>query len=36
MTEQELDGAHIRALLQQVNRKGVPQAVWSDGFGNAA
>jgi hypothetical protein len=33
MAEQELDGAYIRALLQQVNGKGVAEAVWSNGFG---
>ena len=35
MTEQQLDGAHIRALLEQVNCKAMPHGVRGNGFGNA-
>jgi|SRR6516164_550681 hypothetical protein len=36
MTEQQLDGAHIGALFQQVNGKGVAHGMWCDRLSNAA
>jgi hypothetical protein len=35
MTEQQLDGAHVRALLEQVNCEAVSHGVCANGFGNA-
>ena len=36
MAEQQLNGADISALLQQVHRKAMPQGMRRDGFANAA
>jgi hypothetical protein len=36
VAQQQLDGAHVGALLQQVRGKCMPQTMRSDGFGNAA
>src|SRR5712664_654766 len=34
MAEQELNGADVGALFQQVNREGMTQRMWGDGFRN--
>jgi hypothetical protein len=36
MAEQELNGADVGALFQQVNREGMSQRMWRDGFRNLA
>ena len=36
MAQQQLDAAHVDAVLQQMNSEGVPQRMRGDGFGNAA
>jgi hypothetical protein len=36
MAKQQLDGAHVGALLQQVHGEGVTQGVRRDGLGNVA
>jgi hypothetical protein len=35
MAKEQLDRAQISARLQQVNREGVTQRMWRDGFGDA-
>jgi hypothetical protein len=34
MTEQQLDGAHIGTLFQQVDGKGMAHGMWGNWFGN--
>jgi hypothetical protein len=36
MSEQQLNGPNVGALLQEVDRKGMSQRVWRDRFGNFA
>jgi hypothetical protein len=35
MTEQQLDGPHVGAVLEQMDREGVAQGMRRDGFGDA-
>jgi hypothetical protein len=35
MTEQQLEGAYIRTLLEQMDGEGMSKRVWADGLGDA-